>query len=78
MAFALVEKQAQWRAFDLSRHRRRQRLDGLRAQRAGTLGDVTLPAGLEVYEIGTDYALGRWQDATEVDYIHQHALACTA
>ena len=38
------------------------------------LGDVTLPAGLTVYEIGSDYVLGSWQDEVEVEHVRIHAL----
>ncbi len=38
------------------------------------LGDVTLPIGLTVYEIGSDYVLGSWQDEIEVEHVRIHAL----
>ncbi len=38
------------------------------------LGDVTLPVGLTVYEIGSDYVLGSWQDEIEVEHVRIHAL----
>ena len=39
------------------------------------LGDVTFPEGLDVYEIGRDYVLGRWQDEADVEYVRLHRLS---
>ena len=36
------------------------------------LGQVTFPDGLDVYEIGRDYVLGRWRDESDVEYVHLH------
>jgi hypothetical protein len=38
------------------------------------LGDVTLPAALEVYEIGEDYVLGKWRDELDVEHVGVYAL----
>jgi hypothetical protein len=38
------------------------------------LGDVRMPEGLEVYEIGRDYVLGRWQDEVGVNYVRLYRL----
>jgi hypothetical protein len=38
------------------------------------LGDVVMPEGLEVYEIGRDYVLGKWRDELGVDYLRVHGL----
>lgn len=38
------------------------------------LGDVVMPEGLEVYEIGRDYVLGRWRDELGVNYVRVHDL----
>jgi hypothetical protein len=38
------------------------------------LGQVTFPDGLDVYEIGRDYVLGRWRDESDVEYVHLHEL----
>lgn len=38
------------------------------------LGVVHMPAGLEVFEIGTDYVLAKWRDDMEVEYIQVHRL----
>lgn len=37
-------------------------------------GVIGLPSGLEVYEIGEDYVLGRWLDELGVEYVRRHAL----
>ena len=39
------------------------------------LGRVTLPEGLEIYEIGADYVLGRWLDGMEVEHIRVYDLS---
>jgi hypothetical protein len=39
------------------------------------LGDMTLPEGLDVYEIGRDYVLGRWRDEAGVEYVRLHRLS---
>jgi len=38
------------------------------------LGRVTLPSGLEVYEIGSDYILGRSMDEMDVERILVYEL----
>ncbi len=38
------------------------------------LGDVVSPTNLEIYEVGRDYVLGRWQDEEEVEYVRIHRL----
>jgi hypothetical protein len=40
----------------------------------GLLGEVDVPADLKVYEIGSDYVLGRWTDPTNVEYVRKYAL----
>ena len=40
----------------------------------GFLGVMTSPPGLQVMEIGTDYVLGKWTDALDVEYVQVHAL----
>lgn len=38
------------------------------------LGTVSMPAGLEVFEIGRDYVLGRWKGEFDVDHVRLHRL----
>jgi hypothetical protein len=38
------------------------------------LGDITMPPGLEILEIGRDYVLGVWRDEQGIEYIRQHRL----
>lgn len=38
------------------------------------LGDVAMPVGLEVYEIGRDYVLGGWRDELGVNYVRRHEI----
>ena len=38
------------------------------------LGQVMFPDGLDVYEIGRDYVLGRWRDESDVEYVRLHQL----
>lgn len=38
------------------------------------LGDVTVPAGLQPSEIGTDFVLGVWRDDDGVSYVRMHRL----
>ena len=38
------------------------------------LGDVTMPAGLEPHEIGSDVILGVWRDEDGVYYVRMHRL----
>ena len=38
------------------------------------LGLIELPAGLEVYQIGTDFILGKVRDALDVDYVHLYRI----
>ncbi len=38
------------------------------------LGDVVMPLGLEVFEIGRDYVLGRWRDELGVNYVRLHVI----
>jgi len=38
------------------------------------LGDVTLPQGLQVTDIGTDYVVGIWRDELDVEHVRLHAL----
>ncbi|UCD25203.1 MAG: hypothetical protein JSW51_04575 [Gemmatimonadota bacterium] len=38
------------------------------------LGQVGIPPGLLVYEIGEDYVLGRWRDELDVEHIRLHEL----
>lgn len=38
------------------------------------LGDVQLPGGLEVYEIGHDHLLARWQDEFDVDHVRMYRV----
>lgn len=37
-------------------------------------GPVETPVGLEIYEIGADYVLGRWTDALDAEYVRVHRL----
>ena len=39
------------------------------------LGDVALPGGLVVHEIGLNYVLGVWKDELDVEYVRLHRLA---
>jgi hypothetical protein len=54
------DDQPRWRVFDP---------DGV------WLGTVEVPPGLRIYEIGTDYLLGRWDDELGVEHIRVHSLA---
>src|SRR5690625_316049 len=38
------------------------------------LGDLQVPASLHIYQIGSDFILGRWQDEFEVHYIRIYEL----
>jgi hypothetical protein len=38
------------------------------------LGEVELPTGLTVDQIGADFVLGRWTDALDVEHVRLHAL----
>lgn len=38
------------------------------------LGQVVMPAGLPIHEIGEDYVLGHWTDELDVEYIVMHRL----
>lgn len=38
------------------------------------LGTIELPAGLEVYRIGTDFVLGKVRDELSVDYVHLYRI----
>lgn len=38
------------------------------------LGDVEMPEKFEVFEIGGDYVLGRWQDELDVNYVRVYPL----
>jgi hypothetical protein len=42
------------------------------------LGDVDLPAGLDVTDIGTDYVLGVWRDDLGVQHVRLHPLRRSA
>jgi hypothetical protein len=38
------------------------------------LGNVVIPAGVFVHEIGSDYILGKWTDELDVEYVVLHRL----
>jgi hypothetical protein len=38
------------------------------------LGEVEMPMGFEVLEIGDDRALGVWRDALDVEYLRVYAI----
>lgn len=38
------------------------------------LGDVTMPKGLGIYQIGVGYVLGIWRDELGVDYVRMHGI----
>lgn len=38
------------------------------------LGTLQTPEGLEIYQIGSDYLLGRWQDELDVHYVRMYRL----
>ncbi|MCY4571302.1 MAG: hypothetical protein OXF01_00765, partial [Gemmatimonadetes bacterium] len=38
------------------------------------LGMIELPAGLEVYQIGADFMLGKVSDEFDVDYVHLYRI----
>jgi hypothetical protein len=38
------------------------------------LGTIELPAGLEVYQIGTDFVLGKVRDELGVDYVQLYRI----
>lgn len=38
------------------------------------LGVVDLPGGLELYQVGRDFVLGRWQDDLEVEHVRLYPL----
>jgi hypothetical protein len=37
-------------------------------------GTVAMPGGLEVFQIGRDYVLGRWRDDLSVEHVRRYAL----
>jgi len=40
----------------------------------GLLGVVRTPPRLEIYQIGSDYVLGRWEDELRVEHVRQYEL----
>ena len=54
----------------------------MRASRAGTvfdaggvlLGTLTAPDGLDILDVGDDYALGLWRDDLAVEYVRLYGL----
>ena len=40
----------------------------------GWLGDVRMPMGFDVLEVGTDYALGVWYDESEIPFVRLYPL----
>ena len=38
------------------------------------LGTLTTPTGLWIYEIGSDYLLGRWRDELDVEHVRVYGL----
>jgi hypothetical protein len=38
------------------------------------LGEVLMPEGLDVHQIGDDFVLGRWIDSLEVEHVRMHEL----
>jgi hypothetical protein len=38
------------------------------------LGTLTAPAGLEVYQVGAGFILGKWSDPLDVGFIHLHRI----
>ena len=38
------------------------------------LGDVTVPAGLAVHDIGEDYVIGAWTDELGVEFVHVYRI----
>jgi hypothetical protein len=38
------------------------------------LGDVEMPAGLNVHDIGSDWVLGVWRDANDVERVRLHRI----
>lgn len=53
------DDQPRWRVFD---------------PEGAYLGMVETPADFRIYEIGTDYLLGRWTDDMEVEHVRMYAL----
>jgi hypothetical protein len=39
------------------------------------LGEVSVPSGLQVFEVGADYVLGLWRDTSGVEYVRLHGMA---
>ena len=40
----------------------------------GYLGVVIMPEGLNVFEIGLDYVLGKWLDDSDVEFVRRYRL----
>lgn len=38
------------------------------------LGEVAMPVRLTPYQVGPDFVLGRWEDETDVEYVHVYRL----
>jgi hypothetical protein len=38
------------------------------------LGDLTVPAGFNVFEIGPDVIIGRWTDDLDVEYVRLYRI----
>jgi hypothetical protein len=38
------------------------------------LGDVTLPAGFRIHDIGDDFVIGVWTDELDVEYVHLYRI----
>ncbi len=38
------------------------------------LGTLTAPEGLDILEVGDDYALGLWRDEDDVEYVRMYGL----
>ncbi|MYI06969.1 MAG: hypothetical protein F4059_06585 [Gemmatimonadetes bacterium] len=39
------------------------------------VGSVDMPPGLHVWQIGSDFVLGVWEDEFGVEYVRRHALS---
>jgi hypothetical protein len=54
-----LDEPARWKIFDSA---------------GALLGVVETPPGLEIYQIGSDFVLGRWRDAMDIEHIQMFGL----
>lgn len=44
------------------------------APQGGLLAELTIPSAIDILEIGSDYVLGRWTDALDVEHVRLYRL----